>query len=144
VIDYEHATLKAKENGQAAPAAGWFKKLVWRDGQGLFLTDARWTDQAKAMVKTKEYRYVSPVFTYHPTTGEVLSLINLALTNDPALSGLTDLGTLAINSAGATAPLEARCRAEWDRNPALRGEFAAAGFGAYLALCRHEPRHAPR
>jgi phage I-like protein len=34
VIDYEHQTLRTVENGQPAPAAGWFKKLEWREGEG--------------------------------------------------------------------------------------------------------------
>jgi phage I-like protein len=103
VIDYEHASLKASE----APAAGWFSRLSWQDGQGLFVEDARWTDKARAMLKAGEYRYVSPVFRFNGQTGEVDSLVNLALTNTPALEGLTDLSTVAINSArlgGCVAP----------------------------------------
>lgn len=30
VIDYEHQTMLTAQNGQPAPAAGWFKKLEWR------------------------------------------------------------------------------------------------------------------
>lgn len=93
VIDYEHQTLECSKNGKAAPAAGWFHKLQWRD-DGLYITDARWTAQAKQMIDAKEYRYVSPVFEFNPKTFEVLGLQNLALTNNPALHGLTDLAAL--------------------------------------------------
>src|SRR5690606_17995947 len=36
VIDYEHQTLLTEQNGQPAPAAGWFREMEWRDGAGLF------------------------------------------------------------------------------------------------------------
>lgn len=35
VVDYEHQTLLAAQNGQPAPAAGWFGKLEWRES-GLY------------------------------------------------------------------------------------------------------------
>jgi len=92
VIDYEHQTL----SGARAPAAGWFKALEWRP-DGLYATDARWTDAAKGMIAAREYRFISPVFTYSAQTGEVLALVNIALTNNPALHGLTDLSAVAVN-----------------------------------------------
>src|SRR5690606_39573888 len=36
VVDYEHQTLLKEENGQPAPAAGWYLDLEWREGEGLF------------------------------------------------------------------------------------------------------------
>ena len=60
VIDYEHQTMNAGNNGQPAPAAGWFKRLEWRPGDGLYVTDARWTERATAMINAKEYRFISP------------------------------------------------------------------------------------
>lgn len=53
VIDYEHQTLKTGNNGQPAPAAGWFKRLEWREGDGLYVTDARWTERAAAIDKSE-------------------------------------------------------------------------------------------
>ncbi len=91
VIDYEHQTIQASKNGQPAPAAGWFKRLEWREGQGLFAVDVRWTARAAAMIVAREYRYISPVFGFDPTTGEVQSLQSAAITNNPALDGLTDI-----------------------------------------------------
>lgn len=100
VIDYEHQTLKAEANGQPAPAAGWFKQMEWREGIGLFALNPRWTERAKAMLRNGEYRYISPVFRFSLQTGEVLRLHSVALTNTPALSGLIDLQTVAVNRAG--------------------------------------------
>jgi phage I-like protein len=101
VIDYEHQTLHKEKNGQPAPAAGWFKSLDMR-ADGLYVVDARWTAAAKRMIQDGEYRFVSPVFRFDRNTGDVLSLESLALTNDPALHGLTDLKNLAVNSAQAS------------------------------------------
>jgi len=99
VIDYEHQTLLTADNGQPAPAAGWFRRLEWREGVGLFAVDVRWTDRAAAMVKAHEYRYLSPVFGFDKKTGEINSLHSAAITNSPALDGLTDLmAATCINS----------------------------------------------
>lgn len=104
-IDYEHQTLLAKENGQPAPAAGWIAPdaLEWRD-DGLYARQPEWTARAAAYIDAGEYRYVSPLFTYDAQTGEVLDLINVALTNNPAIDGMQAL-TLAAASALTQSPL---------------------------------------
>lgn len=94
VIDYEHATLHAKQSGAAAPAAGWFKAAEWR-ADGVWLIGVDWTALAAQRIADKEYRFVSPVFTYDAATGRVEKLLHAALTNDPGLDGLTDLAALA-------------------------------------------------
>lgn len=93
VIDYEHQTMAAEKNGQPAPAAGWIKPITveWRPGLGLFATSVDWTDPAKAHIAAREYRYISPVFQYDPSTGAVLNLLHVALTNFPALDGMEAL-----------------------------------------------------
>ncbi|MBJ5275993.1 hypothetical protein JGG07_24830, partial [Salmonella enterica subsp. enterica serovar London] len=90
VLDYEHQTLRAAKNGLPAPAAAFFKKLEWRDGEGLFAIDVEWTAAAAAMVEAKEYRFISPVFSYDKT-GQVLELLNAALTNTPAVDGMEEV-----------------------------------------------------
>lgn len=90
LIDYEHQSLNPTRPGPA-PAAGWFKRLEWREGDGLYVTDARWTDQARTMIEAGEYRYLSPTFTYDANNGKVTRLVSVALTNMPALNGLADL-----------------------------------------------------
>ena len=97
LIDYEHQTLNAAKNGQPNPAAGWFKSLEWREGVGLFAVGVDWTDKAKAAIAAKEYRYISPVFTFDQTNGIVTSLLMAALVNTPALDGMKDL-TAAANT----------------------------------------------
>ncbi|WP_177186382.1 phage protease [Nitrosomonas sp. Nm166] len=87
VIDYEHQTLLTAQNGQPAPASGWFSKLEWRDS-GLYAIDVEWTERATTMIESGEYKYISPVFTYDKKTGAIKSILNAALTNNPALDGM--------------------------------------------------------
>lgn len=93
VIDFEHQTLRAAENGKPAPAAGWLSRLEAR-ADGLWAVDVEWTDEAAAMIAARKYRYISPVFPYDKRTGAVLGIAHAALTNDPGLDGLTDLAAM--------------------------------------------------
>jgi hypothetical protein len=104
LIDYEHQSLRTQETGKPAPAAGWFKQLVWREGDGLYVIDARWTRNAAAMLTAQEYRYISPVFHFDDATGRVLSILGAAVTNTPGLDGLTDLAALKANLPAASYP----------------------------------------
>lgn len=86
VVDYEHQTMNAAENGKPAPAAGWIESLE-AGPDGLYAT-VKWTDAARAFIQADEYRYISPVFSFDPETGAVLELKSAALTNYPALDGM--------------------------------------------------------
>jgi phage I-like protein len=88
-IDYEHQTQRAVQNGQPAPAAGFYSTLEWRPGIGLFATDVEWTPKAKAAIDAGEYKYISPVFSFDPKTGALLSLFMAALTNTPGIDGMS-------------------------------------------------------
>ena len=93
VVDYEHQTMNAAENGKPAPAAGWIESLEM-EPDGLYAT-VKWTDAARAFIQADEYRYISPVFTFDPETGAVLELKSAALTNYPALDGLAPVAARA-------------------------------------------------
>ncbi|EOI6423983.1 phage protease [Yersinia enterocolitica] len=102
VIDYEHQTLRLIENGQPAPASGWFKELEWRENDGLYAVNVEWTDAAAVMILAGEYRFISPVFNYNKS-GHVLQILHAALTNTPALDDMDEVmlaaaSVLAINS----------------------------------------------
>ena len=99
-IDYEHQTQQAATNGQPAPAAGWMAgaKFVFRPGEGLFAQGVQWTARAKQMLDDDEYRYQSATFLYHPETGDVLAIVGAALTNRPALDGLTSAQLAALSA----------------------------------------------
>lgn len=85
VIDYEHQTLA----GVQAPAAGWVKELILRDGS----IEARveWTPTATKYLENKEYRYLSPVISVRKTDGKAMGLHSLALTNTPAIEGMAPI-----------------------------------------------------
>ncbi len=92
-IDYEHQSfdrLNRRSDG-LRPAAGWIGGLAVRD-DGLWAVDVTWTDRASELLRTGEYRYFSPVifWTDEDHTG-VAALGPVALTNDPAMHGVTPL-----------------------------------------------------
>ncbi|WP_038906875.1 phage protease [Dickeya oryzae] len=101
VIDYEHQTLRAAKNGQPAPAAGWFKTLEWREGDGLYAVDVIWTDSAATMIAEGAYRFISPVFSFDKS-GRVLQLLHAALTNTPAVDGMDEVMLAAASLLAAT------------------------------------------
>jgi phage I-like protein len=94
VVDYEHQSLLTAQNGKPVVAAGWIgpETLEWRDPPaahpGLFAINPKWTAAASGHIAADEIRYVSPVFSYDAKTGEVLDIINVALTNNPAIDGM--------------------------------------------------------
>lgn len=99
LIDYEHQSLHAAFNGQPVPAAGWFSKLEWREGIGLYALNISWNEKAKAMIAAKEYRFISPTFIFNDKTGAVERILSVAITNTPALPQLTDLSSVALSSS---------------------------------------------
>ncbi|MBI3130519.1 MAG: phage protease [Acidobacteria bacterium] len=82
-VDYEHQSLDAAQKAGPIPAAGWIKALEVR-ADGVWARIA-WTETAAACLQAKEYRYLSPVFSYDPKNGEVLALTGAGLTNTPNL-----------------------------------------------------------
>lgn len=89
-IDYDHQTIRSATNGLPAPAAGWFKKLEWRDGKGLFAVDVTWSARAQRYIDDGEYKFISPVFLYD-AQGNVTEMVMAAITNTPALDGMDDV-----------------------------------------------------
>lgn len=103
VVDYEHQTLLTETNGQPAPAAGWIRDLVWKEGEGLFAL-VEPTTRARQYIAAKEYLYVSPVFAYDATTGDVLAIQMAAITNNPALHGMAEMELRAAAVFGSRIP----------------------------------------
>lgn len=94
VVDYEHQTLQTETNGQPAPAAGFIRDLQWREGYGL-VAMVEFTARARQYVAGGEYKFFSPVFSYDKRTGAVQELLMGALTNNPALDGMTPIALRA-------------------------------------------------
>lgn len=107
LIDFEHQSLRARENGKRVEAAGWVPRTFeWREGSGLFATNIIWVGDTPDLIKQKKLRYISTVFFYDAETGEVLEIVSIALTNTPALDGLDALADLArkFSTAGGLPP----------------------------------------
>lgn len=96
VIDYEHQTLHKETNGQPAPAAGWLGagQFEYVDGVGLCNRAPSWTTKATQAIAGREYRYKSPVIAYN-ADGYVTNVMNVAITNQPALLTLDELTALS-------------------------------------------------
>jgi hypothetical protein len=102
-IDAEHATLGgtyASPSGDA-PARGWIKSLYAIEGQGLF-ANVQWTELGAEYVRTKQYRYLSPVLLINKKSRRALVLHSVALTNKPAIVGMVPI----VNSRTAIGPSE--------------------------------------
>lgn len=84
-IDYEHQALVDPPIPAPASASRWVPQI--RDG-ALWATEVKWTDKAWMHLSAAEYRYISPAFTHESKAPRrVLEVINLALTNIPAMHG---------------------------------------------------------
>ena len=99
VFDYEHQTDYSASNGQPAPAAGWIRDIETRAGD--IWGRVEWTERARAMLRAREYRYVSPTFA-HTRAGVVTAIHRAALTNSPALD-LPALATTHVENDDPTA-----------------------------------------
>lgn len=127
VIDYEHQSLNARQNGQPAPAAGWVESVAFVPGRGLFAA-VSWTERARAYIEAGEYRFISPVFTFDATTGAVQALASAALTNTPALDGMEAVAAVEDPTTQETAMDELLERLRWMLNlpvTATAGEVIA-------------------
>lgn len=92
-IDYEHQSIDRFNNreGGLRPAAGWIGGLAVRD-DGLWAIDVNWTPRAAELLRSGEYRYFSPVIYWTDEQyTDVAALGPVALTNDPAMCGVSPL-----------------------------------------------------
>jgi len=97
VIDYEHQTLYGGE----APAAGWFNvnELVDKGEEGLWIKP-RWTPRAEQYLKSKEYKYFSPVVLVRISDMRVIDVHSGAITNTPAIDGMVAIANSNKNLFG--------------------------------------------
>lgn len=125
VIDYEHQS----EQGQAAPAAGWVKKLQ-AAADGLWAA-VEWTKRAADFISNREYRFISPVI-YFDNASRLCFLTSIALTNQPATLNPEPL--VASYGADSGDQLESFTAAEVQaREDALKAGHTREKFIAQLA-----------
>lgn len=84
VVDWEHASEHRALQGLDAPAAGWIDRLETRDG--AIWGHVEWTPKAAQQIAAKEYRFLSPVFTYQKSDNRIVALVSAGLTNQPNLN----------------------------------------------------------
>lgn len=82
-IDIEHSTQHLGAKGHPAPAVGWFEAVEMR-ADGLW-GRVDWTEEGRNAVASRAYRYLSPVFRFNRSTGEIATIVSAGLTNNPNL-----------------------------------------------------------
>jgi phage I-like protein len=83
-LDFEHSSEHRAPQGLDAPAAGWIDQLEARNGAIWAHVD--WTAKAAAQIAAREYRFLSPVFTYRKADSAIVALTSAGLTNQPNLN----------------------------------------------------------
>lgn len=84
VVDWEHSSEHRAPQGLDAPAAGWIDRLEAR--HGAIWGHVEWTPKAVQQIVAREYRFLSPVFTYQKTDSQIIELVSAGLTNQPNLN----------------------------------------------------------
>lgn len=104
VVDWHHQTLLASAGRvPLAPAAGWIKQVEIRGGgTELWGHVLPWAAEARALIASRAYRYLSPVLRFDApdfVTGAPvpMQVHSVALTNTPFMTSLE-----ALNEATAT------------------------------------------
>ncbi len=106
-IDYEHRTLST----ELAPAAGWIKRIWFEEGKGL-MAAVEWTEEGAKMIRSKQYKYLSPVVLVRKTDRKVVAVHSAALTNKPAIPGMEALAASERKEAEMPDPRKQRNQEE--------------------------------
>jgi len=96
VIDWEHQSEHQSFSSPdgTSPAAGWITDLVFVKDKGLF-ANVNWTERAVAALKSREYRYFSPVFSV-TEDNKINEIFSIGLTNTPAILGIKPIAAKKI------------------------------------------------
>lgn len=91
-LDYKH------DNDDVA--AAWFKELILSDDGSALFAKVDWTPKGKKVVEDKEFRYISPEFTFNYADNETLkeygpTLLGAGLTNRPVIKKMEPVIDLA-------------------------------------------------
>lgn len=135
MMDYEHQSLQRPPI--IAPASATEFSLELRAGE-LWAVGIKWTDRAREMLAAGEYRLFSPAFRFDEETRRITALVNVALTNLPALVGIEPLVAASANHTEDTMDLEKQVAALTAQVSALTAENATlkekASGGEIMAL----------
>lgn len=145
-IDVDHLSLDKEAPIAARKAVGWFNIEV-RDGE-LWARDVEWTDVVRDGLTKEppEWRYHSPAYDQDSETGEVIGLVNLAITNLPATHAVTALATRRVCLHKDSSRMATKKRADgmkWSAlKAAIEGTDEDAKMAAYAALADAFPDEA--
>jgi phage I-like protein len=122
-IDYDHGSLAfiSADPAESGKAAGWFALAL--EGGALWATNVEWTPKGAAKLRDREFRYISPAAMYEKLPdgrGRIQSIINCALTTNPAIHGAPSLLAASARGASSSPP---PARAE-DRSARMLREFS--------------------
>ncbi len=129
LLDYGHGTTLEAPTPEQAISAGQFIPEVRSDG--LWASAIKWTARASAFLAALEYRLFSPFFEHDSATGRITRLINVALTNLPALDNIEPL-VAASSAAKGTNPM-ARALTPTEAHVARRLNISADQWRAFEA-----------
>lgn len=141
-VDYEHQDddpARRVTNGPV-PAAGWIKDLRHDAAQGL-MARVEWTATARRLIEEREYRYLSPTFTYD-RAGAIARILGASLVHRPNLhlKALAREETKPMNT-----PTDTAQTASLAKIATALGLDAGADEGATLvAIQRTKPRWTAR
>ncbi|CUH67987.1 Mu-like prophage I protein [Thalassovita gelatinovora] len=88
IVDVNHSTFLSGARGGDAPAVGYITDMEARD-DGIW-AKVDWTSKGQSLMSDRAYWGVSPVFR-HTKAGDITTILNVSLTNEPNLRGLTAL-----------------------------------------------------
>lgn len=135
LVDYDHQSVYGAVDGVGgtAPASGWIKPASLSvEPDGIYAT-IDWTAAAATAIKARGYRYLSPVIN-HDDKGRVQRLINVGLTNSPAIDGLAKLAASASLNQETTMDLTALAASLGLPATATYDEILAASTARATAL----------
>jgi hypothetical protein len=137
-FDVDHMSLSDKAPPDARIAVGWFQVEV-RDGD-LWVTSIEWGDLMKAGLRKDppEWRFFSPAYQVEQETQEIVSLINCAITNNPATFAIPALASRAGTSTGedTMADEDKTEGGEKDEAAAVLAAFKKMGKAAAIAAMK--------
>ncbi|MCY3873224.1 MAG: hypothetical protein OXF88_02905 [Rhodobacteraceae bacterium] len=131
-IDFDHGSSPEKD-GRSSKAAGWLKGLFVRDG--AVWGNVEWSTAGAAALRGKEYRYLSPEFSYDRKTRNIKRLFAAALVNRPAFREMTALASetdviteIATALGGSDGSRESALATMLDHLRIVHGQAADAGW----------------
>ena len=140
-IDVDHLSLDKDAPIENHAAVGWFSLAV-RKGE-LWAVDVEWVNDTIRDGLTKgSWKYTSSAYDVNDA-GEVVSFLNLAVTNNPATWGVTALASRGASIKKEASRMGAKAKKmSWgDIKAALDGDDENAKASAYAAIQAAFPEH---